>query len=190
MRHSRLLVPGLALGVLAMVGSAPSAGAQANTATVNLTALPNSGAVGKSGTATLTDIGGGRTRVEIRMQDATGNHPAHIHQGSCTRDLNPAPAFPLANVQNGTSMTEVNASFSQIMGAQHAINLHRSPQEIPEPYVACGDILMAGAQATGGTAMPGTLPRAGDVGSVAPLFAAAGAGLAGAGYVLRRRLRR
>ena len=89
MRETRVLVPALAPGVLAWVGTLSLADAQSNAATVNLTPLTSSGNVGKSGTA-----------------------------------------------------------------------------------------------------MPGTLPRAGDVGSVAPLFAGAGQTCAGAGYLLRRRFGR
>lgn len=183
--RSRLFASAMGLGLLSAVGTVSLAGAQSSTATVQLAAQNTSGI---SGTATLTDLGGGKTRVVVNVTGAAGgNEPAHIHEGTCAT-LNPAPKYPLTNVQNGASTTEVNVSLADLQKSPYAINLHKSPQDVPT-YVACGDIVAAGAQA----AAPSTLPRTGDLGPSTPvgaLLAMAGAAIVGLGFVLRRRFSR
>ena len=184
---TRVFVVTLGLALVALVASASTAGAQGRTATVTLSPENNSGI---TGTATLTDMGNGQTRVVVRISPGAGNHPAHIHSGNCGPTLG-AVVYPLTNVQNGTSTTEVEASLAELQTGDFAINLHESPTNIPT-YVACGNILAA-AQARGGggaAQVPRALPRTGDVGSMAPLAAAAGAGLLGLGFALRRRVHR
>jgi LPXTG-motif cell wall-anchored protein len=182
----RVFVATLGLALVALMASASTAGAQgARTATVTLSPENNSGI---TGTATLTDMGGGQMQVVVRISPGAGNHPAHIHSGNCGPTLG-AVVYPLTNVQNGTSTTEVAASLAEVQTGGFAINLHESPENIPT-YVACGNILAA-AQARGGAAqVPRGLPRTGDLGSMAPLAAAAGAGLLGLGFALRRRVHR
>ena len=119
---------------------------------------------------------------------STTDHPAHIHDGICP-DVNPAPKWPLNDVQNGSSTTELDVSLDQIASSPVAINVHVSPQD--ETPVACGNIQAAAAQAGGGAAqVPRALPNTGDIGSMAPLATAAGAGLLGLGLALRRRIHR
>ena len=185
LRRVVVAIPGLAL--VALMGSASTAGAQgARTATVTLSPENNSGI---TGTATLTDMGNGQTQVSVRITPTSGDHPAHIHSGNCGPTLG-AVVYPLTNVQNGTSTTVVETSLADVQTGGFAINLHESPTNIPT-YVACGNILAA-AQARGGGAaqVPRGLPRTGDLGSMAPLAAAAGAGLLGLGFALRRRVHR
>ncbi|MBI4503955.1 MAG: hypothetical protein HY691_00345 [Chloroflexi bacterium] len=133
-----------------------------------------------TGTVALTDIGGGKTRVEVKVQSANANMPAHIHADTCP-GAGPV-VFPLTNVQNGASVTEINASPADIMARGKSVNLHKSPQEVPV-YVACVNLPAAAAA----PAAPAQLPRTG--GPALPLGAAALAGqaLLGAGFVLRRR---
>ena len=126
--------------VLALTWSAGLAAAQASPVVINLSAQNNSGL---SGTATLTDLGGGKTRVELSVTGPEGDYPAHIHMGTCA-NLNPAPQYPLTNVRNGESTTDVDASLAAIQQSPHAINLHKSAQDIAT-YVACGDIAVAGS---------------------------------------------
>lgn len=87
-------------------------------------------------------------------------HPAHIHAGVCP-DVGDV-VFPLENVvemdHSGMaspdamatpmaadsmmalgSTTVVEAPLDVILGAEHAINVHKSPDEM-SVYVACGDI--------------------------------------------------
>lgn len=103
--------------------------------------------------------------TEPAMEDPSveAPHPAHIHFGSC-----PEPgdvAFPLSHVssellvdgepgvgeQVGSTMgdpaanevqvsvTTVQATLADITGAEHAINVHLSDEEI-QTYIACGDV--------------------------------------------------
>lgn len=175
----KLLAVALVLGLLASLALTAAVSAQQQSITVTLAAQSNSGV---TGTATLTDLGGGRTRVVINVNPAGNtNMPAHIHEGTCA-NLNPAPKWPLNNVQNGQSTTEVNASLADIRASATAINLHKSPQEA-SVYVACGNIQMAAAVTA--------LPRAGDdpFSGAIPLVAllALGLGLVAGGRLLRRR---
>src|SRR5438105_2618878 len=134
-------------GALAGLGLAANASAQGSAVTVNLASQNNSGI---SGTASFSELGGGRTTVDIKVNGAgAGPEPAHIHQGTCAQ-LDPTPQFSLANVTNGTSTTEVTATLAQLSGSPHAVHMHKSPDELTV-YVACADLVP-----------PGTLPRLGD----------------------------
>jgi hypothetical protein len=98
---------------------------------------------GQRGTAVLTSEGES-TKVVITLENAPGPHPAHIHSGSC-----PTPGavvYPLTSVTNGRSETVVAASIADILRAPHAINVHKSPQEIPV-YTSCGNVTAAAAPA-------------------------------------------
>lgn len=104
--------------------------------TVTLTQQSNSGV---AGTAVLTDLGGGRTRVVVNVAPAgNANMPSHIHEGTCS-NLNPAPKYPLNNVTDGQATSEVAAPLSDLTKGGLAINLHRSPQDVAT-YTACGEI--------------------------------------------------
>ncbi|HEY7032485.1 MAG TPA: cupredoxin domain-containing protein [Thermomicrobiales bacterium] len=103
--------------------------------TVNLNELNDSGI---SGTATLK-ADGDKTDVELNLQGATGGHPAHIHNGTCT-DLDPNPKYPLETVDaNGHSQTTIDVSLADLLASPFAINVHKSAEEIGI-YVACGEI--------------------------------------------------
>src|SRR5688500_1888894 len=132
--------------------------------TVNLTAQNNSG---QTGTAVLTSEGAG-TKVVITLSNAPGPHPAHIHSGAC-----PAPGavvFPLTSVANGRSETTVAASIADILRAPHAINVHKSPQEIPV-YTSCGNVTAAAAPAAAPAAAAPAAPK--PAAPAAPAAAAA-----------------
>ena len=103
---------------------------------------------GETGTATLTDLGDGTTRVEVTVagEPAGASQPMHIHTGTCA-NLNTAPAFPLTNLENGTSTTVVTTTLQSLLASPYAINGHKSAAEI-SVYVFCGDIVAAAAQAT------------------------------------------
>ena len=109
---------------------------------------------GQTGTAVLTSEGAG-TKVVLNLSSAPGPHPAHIHAGSC-----PTPGavvFPLTSVTDGKSETVVAASIADILRAPHAINVHKSPQEIPV-YTSCGNVTAAAAPAA--AASPAAKPAA------------------------------
>jgi hypothetical protein len=64
--------------------------------------------------------------------------PVHIHEGTCA-ELNPQPAFPLENLEEGTSETTVDISVEDLQSGEYAINAHASEEDV-EAYVACGDV--------------------------------------------------
>ena len=85
--------------------------------------------------------------------------PAHIHNGTCA-NLDPNPLYPLADlvfpeeasamaspvaagattaIPSAHSTTIVMATLADILSSEHAINVHKSMEEV-SVYVACGDI--------------------------------------------------
>jgi hypothetical protein len=96
---------------------------------------------GESGTAKLTPLEGGKTRVEISLKGESKNmtQPAHIHDGSCA-NLDPD------NVVNGKSTTVVPVGMDELTSGKNAINVHKSTEDI-KTYVACGDITASGKPA-------------------------------------------
>jgi hypothetical protein len=104
--------------------------------TIQLDTLNDSGV---SGTAVLTEIGDDQVRVVVDVEP--GNYPdmpAHIHPGTCT-DLVPLPRYPLANVVDGHSETEITASFAELFAGGLALNLHASSDDW-ETYTACAEL--------------------------------------------------
>jgi ABC-type glycerol-3-phosphate transport system substrate-binding protein len=93
---------------------------------------------GETGTATLTPAGDGKITVKVELSNSPADpQPAHIHTGTCAQlgDV----AFPLTNVEGGSSETEVSTSLDDLQAADFAINVHKSEADIGT-YVACGDI--------------------------------------------------
>lgn len=169
---------GAALGLLAVIAVSSSALAQQR---VTVTIGPGRDAATGTGTAILTDLGGGRTRVELQVAATNPNMIAHIHADVCPGVG--AVVFPLTNVENGRSTTEINASLSEVLTRGRAINLHRSPQEAGV-YVGCGNLPAAAVAAAAPAAAGGP-----TLAMVAGAAGVAGAGLLGAGAYLRRRRR-
>jgi hypothetical protein len=99
---------------------------------------------GESGTAKLTPAGD-KTKVEINMKGAPKGvaQPAHVHEGTCAK-LDPKPKYPLTNVMDGKSTSEVPADIKTLMAGNLAINVHKSADEA-KVYVACGNIGKGGA---------------------------------------------
>ncbi len=133
-RPSSPLVRTLAFFVLA-TATVACQGTAAPT-TIQLATLNASGV---TGAVTLTDLGTGKTRVEVRV-DAAGHPdmPAHIHPGTCA-ELVPQPKFPLENVRGGVSITEVPASMTELIGGNLAVNLHKSLDDL-KTYTACANL--------------------------------------------------
>jgi hypothetical protein len=94
---------------------------------------------GVTGNVTLTAIDAQRTRVEIHVT-ATGfpDMPAHIHPGSCADSI-PQPKYPLANVRDGVSVTEVNEGLDDLRGGPGSLNLHASNDNM-RFITACADM--------------------------------------------------
>lgn len=110
--------------------------------TVTLTEQNGSGVTGDAGLAS----GDGQTKVTLKLENAPGPHPAHIHEGTCA-NLNPASKFPLTDVVDGTSETTVAVRLDAVRSKPHAINVHESAGNI-QKYVACADLPSGGPTGT------------------------------------------
>jgi hypothetical protein len=132
--HRRLIAIG---SWIAIVVACSPLGAPAEPAlTIRLETLNASGV---SGTVAFTEVQGGRTRVAIVVDPAAyPDMPAHIHPGTC-EDLTPQPRYPLENVRNGTSTTEIPATVADLLASPVAVNLHASVSDLTT-YTACADI--------------------------------------------------
>jgi hypothetical protein len=97
---------------------------------------------GVSGTVTLTDVGGGRTRIEVQV-DPAGNldMPSHVHPGICG-EIIPQPRFPLENVKSGHASTVIPVSLAELMVGTMAVTLHQSNDNL-KTTVACGTLAAA-----------------------------------------------
>lgn len=94
---------------------------------------------GVTGDANLIGVDGDMTRVRVSVQGSDGGpHPAHIHRGTCD-DLDPTPLYPLTDVVDGTSSTELTVPIADLEGEELAINIHESAENA-ERYIACGEI--------------------------------------------------
>jgi hypothetical protein len=93
-----------------------------------------------TGTVTLTPQGDDKTVVKIQLRGdaSTDPHPAHIHDGTC-EDFDQAPAYPLENVENGTSTTTVDAPLQELLSEPYIVNVHKSEAEI-STYISCGTV--------------------------------------------------
>lgn len=126
-------LPTVLLGAALLAGCAPAA---AQTRQLQLRTLNDSGV---TGSVTLTAIDAQRTRVEIAVDPAGHmSMPAHIHPGTCDA-LVPQPKYPLQNVVNGASVTEVPAPLDELLQGGVAVNIHKSNEEM-QIYAACVEI--------------------------------------------------
>lgn len=94
---------------------------------------------GVTGSVTLSAIGTTRTLVSVEVDPAGHpDMPAHIHPGTCD-ELVPQPRYPLTNVVDGRSVTEVSAALDELLAGDVALNLHASNAEM-EVYTACVEL--------------------------------------------------
>jgi hypothetical protein len=127
---------GLAALVLVVAGCAALGGQDDPKLTVQLRMLNGSGV---DGTVAFTELRGGRTRVAIVVEPGRyADMPAHIHPGTC-QALVPQPKYPLENVRNGRSTTEIPATIGDLLASQVAVNLHASVSDL-QTYTACAEI--------------------------------------------------
>ena len=99
---------------------------------------------GVTGTATIEEGTGGLV-VSIALAGALpeiGNHPAHVHMGTCTAPGN--VKFALTDVVDGISRTEVTGMTLQditdgIANGGLSVNVHMSADDLGN-YLACGNI--------------------------------------------------
>jgi hypothetical protein len=141
---------GVAALVIAAVAAFGSIQANAQDSEIIITIEELNGS-GISGDATLTDNGDGTTTIDVLVDGATGDHPMHLHSGTCA-ELGDV-VVPLTNVDaEGSSVTDVDVPLATIQDPEigpHAINIHLSPDEI-STYVACGDVPLLETSAVGG----------------------------------------
>jgi hypothetical protein len=102
--------------------------------TVPIVPLNNSGV---TGTATLADLGNGRTSVSVMVTGSTDTHTARIETGTCA-DNESSPRFPLSDVRAGSSTTELDVPLSQLTASPMTIELQ--PAQDSMTPTACGDI--------------------------------------------------
>ena len=162
---------GVALGValLALLALAGSVAAQeAETMELQLTPSRDSGV---SGTATITDVGGGGVEVELNMRglpEAGVEHINHVHSGgTCTADRagNVAPAtIPLKTVvakEDGTgsattTLEDVTLDSLFDSDKKRYVALHSEVEEgegVP-PVISCADVVEAAARGAVSTTLP------------------------------------
>ena len=128
---------GRVLGLVVMVICVSWTFAKAEDVNVKLGTQSSSG---ESGTATLSDVGGGKTKVVLAVtgQPANVPQPVHVHKGWCGQ-LDPAPSYGLTTLTDGKSETVIDVPLSTLQKEKFAINGHKSAQEA-STYVFCGDI--------------------------------------------------
>ena len=183
--HGRWTMGGTAVAAALLVAAVMGVALaqESNTRTLQLTPSRDSGV---SGTATLTDTGGG-VGVQLDVQglpSADGTeHLAHIHKGAtCADDRagNGAPVeFPLTGVVNqggaGTSASTAETTFDELFGGEaYYVNVHaeKTGDAVP-PGISCADVVATTVPATGGFVSPAA---ALVLGGAALVLLAAGAG--------------
>jgi hypothetical protein len=142
------LVSGIALGGLAFAQDKDKTEKKKKPAAKAVTVrLQEQNKSGQSGTARLTPAGEGKTKVEISMKGGPKGvaQPAHVHDGSCPNP-DPKPRYPLQDVTEGKSTSEVAADIKALTAGKMAINVHKSKEDI-KTYVACGNIGKGGGSA-------------------------------------------
>jgi hypothetical protein len=120
-------------------GVGPSPNAVPKTLVVEMRA-DNPAMANQSGTATLTDLGDGTTRVDVDVNPAgiANPQPAHIHMGGCPGVGQ--VVYPLNDVVNGKSTTVISTTMQNLFSQRPlALNVHLSAADI-STYTSCGDI--------------------------------------------------
>jgi hypothetical protein len=132
----RRLLATVATVLVVLSAAACGQAAPAETRTIALQTLNNSGV---TGTVVLTAVDERRTRVEVRVDPAGHpDMPSHIHPGACV-NLVPQPKYPLQNVKDGHSDTVVNAPLAALLTDGLAVNIHRSNEDL-KTYTACAEL--------------------------------------------------
>lgn len=140
-QFAAVLVGGAAIAALLL--GMPAAAQDEATLTIPLQEYDDSGV---SGTATL-EARDGSTQVTMMLKGeaVTGDHPTHIHTGTCT-NFDPDPTYPLTtvildNVNNaGVSETTVeDVTLRDLLRDDYVILVHQSAEDLTN-YFVCGDI--------------------------------------------------
>jgi hypothetical protein len=193
----------VSLAALAILTPAISVAAQDTPQTITI-ALNEYEDSGVSGWATLTAEGDGvAVQMAVEGDQVTGDHPTHIHTGTCD-NFDPNPTFPLTTIvldplsADGVSETSVpDVSLDELLSSDYVILVHKSKDELTN-YFVCGDIKTSNAIAAPAPGAAGSVGMA-DTGSGTAFEAASGENwfvrgsaiaallLAGIAFHLRRR---
>jgi hypothetical protein len=96
----------------------------------------------QSGTATLTDLPGNETRIDISLAGPNPDvaQPAAIYSGNCTV-AQAEVQYALAPVVNGKSSTVLDVNLTAIIDkAAQALKVKRDPVDGKLPYAVCGEL--------------------------------------------------
>jgi hypothetical protein len=96
----------------------------------------------QSGTATLTDLPGNETRIDISLAGPNPDvaQPAAIYSGNCTV-AQAEIQYALAPVVNGKSSTVLDVNLTAIIDkAAQALKVKRDPVDAKLPYAVCGEL--------------------------------------------------
>ncbi|MEA2666513.1 MAG: hypothetical protein QOI11_3457 [Candidatus Eremiobacteraeota bacterium] len=141
----KLVLSAAALGSALVLGAtaqspAPSSPAPAARKMPTQFKLAPQNGSGEAGTATLLDGAGGLI-VRLRLSNASGDQPAHIHKGTCEK-LG-GVVYPLKAPHDGFSETTVpKVTTAELAGGTYAINVHKSATDLGT-YVSCGNFAKA-----------------------------------------------
>lgn len=119
------------IGLLAGCAGAPAESHRLTVQTAN--------GSGVTGSVILTARDDGTTRVTVDVDPAGHpNMPAHIHSGTC-EDLIPQPEFPLLNIVDGESTTDLIVPLEDLLRGPVALNIHASNEDMTTS-TACVDL--------------------------------------------------
>jgi hypothetical protein len=136
MKKTALLVLALAVLVTLNIGWVGRSYAQGKV--VRLTLIDENGS-GEDGSAQITDLGDGSTKVELIMLNAPegATQPASIHEGTCA-NMNAKSAYDLQSVKEGKSTSTVKATLSDLTSEKYSIAVYKSATE--NIVYSCGNL--------------------------------------------------
>jgi hypothetical protein len=119
-----------------------------------------------SGWATLTAEGDGvAVQLAVEGDQVTGDHPTHIHTGTC-ENFDPSPTFPLTTIvldplsADGVSETSVSdVTLDELLSGDYVILVHKSKDDLTD-YFVCGEINTSNAIAAPAAGAAGTVSMA------------------------------
>lgn len=129
----RIWVSLVAAGLLTIAALAPAAGQ--SIFSVPLDDVDDSGVTG--GASVRGVDGQVEVTVFISEGDEGGEHPVHVHEGTC-EELGDV-AYPLENITDGESVTTLDLELSELMTGDYAINAHQSEDEM-DVNIMCGNV--------------------------------------------------
>ena len=107
----------------------------------DLSARNNSGISGDAGAQSALAATG--ATISIRGATPGGQHPWHIHRGTCSTSgavVGAAAAYPVLTAgQDGTARAAATIGVPLNENESYHVNVHRSPQELGV-IVACGEL--------------------------------------------------